>query len=90
MAKPKQEVLPGMPKGIPELEAIGIEIGELDEASWKSRERRDFLVGKGLEEMHKHNLTSYKVEAITLTIVPGVDKLKVSTKKEESRVSDDA
>jgi hypothetical protein len=89
MPRARQQKLPGTPAGIPELEEIGIEVASIDEESWKLRGRREFLVKKGLEEMHKNNVTKYEVEGITLELVPGVDKLKVR-KKDSAQPETDA
>lgn len=88
MPRPKQETLPGTPKGIPELEKIGLEIAEIDADSFKLRGRRQVLVDQAVPLMKQNRITIYKVEDITMQMKLGKDTLKVTKKGEEHENAD--
>lgn len=89
MARPKQDTLPGVQKGIPELEKVGIEIAEIDEQSFGLRQRRDVLCGEGIKLLKKHGIGNYAVEDITMRLKPGKDKLSVSKRGQPEHEGDE-
>lgn len=81
MPRKKQENLPGVETGFPELEVIGIEYASIRDERMKLMTREVELNQQAIEAMHKHSLTTYKVEGLTMEIVPGEEKLKVRSEK---------
>jgi len=82
MARAKQETLPGVPKGIPELEKIGLEYAEARDRRMEILKEEVNLKAKAMESMQKHGLLDYKVEGIHMQIVAGEAKLKVTVEKD--------
>jgi len=78
----KQDRLPGVEGGIPELEQLGYEYHGIRTDRQKLLTQEVDLKKRTLEAMHRHNLTSYKYEDLVMNIVPGDEKLKVKVLKD--------
>lgn len=83
MPRPKQEKLPGVPKGIPELEEIGIQYAAAHDERMEILKTEVDLKAKAMEIMRKHSLMEYKVENLTMVRVPGEEKLRVKVTIDE-------
>lgn len=82
MARAKQNLLPGVPKGIPELEQIGLDYASARDERMEILKREVDLKAQAIEAMQKHSLTEYKVEGLTMRIIEGERKLKVTVEKD--------
>ncbi len=82
MGRAKQVTLPGVPKGIPELEQIGLDYASARDERMEILKHEVELKAKAMEAMQKHSLTEYKVEGLCMKIVPGEAKLKVTVEKD--------
>lgn len=89
-AKKKQDSLPGIEKGFPELEQIGFEYAEVRDRRMAALKEEVELKSKAIPLMQQHNLTEYKVEGLTMKLVPGEVKLKVVADKEDDEDVDAA
>jgi len=72
----KQNRLPGVPGGIPELEEIGYEYAAIRDKRIELNKQEAELKKRGLIAMHKHNKERYKFGALELWIEAGDEEFK--------------
>ncbi len=90
MARPQPQNLPGIETGIPELEELGFEYAALRDRRMKVLAEEVELKRKVIPLMQKHKLNEYTTEGITMKLVPGELKLKVTVDKSDDDDPDDA
>jgi hypothetical protein len=83
MPRVKQERLPGTHGGIPELEELGFEYAALRDKRMQILKEEVELKKKTLAAMKKNNLMSYIYGEIEIVRIPGEEKLKVRSNKQE-------
>ncbi len=77
-----QKRLPGVEGAIPELEQLGYEYASLRDQRMELLKQEVELKRKSLEAMKRHHLTEYKYQDLSMKIVPGEEKLKVTVEKD--------
>lgn len=83
MVRARQQRLPGTHGGIPELENLGFEYAALRDKRSELRKREDELKVKTLAVMKKCNLMNYRYGEIEIVRIPGEDRLKVKSNKQD-------
>jgi hypothetical protein len=81
---PRAQRLPGVEKGFPDLEELGLQYAVLRDKRMATLKEEVELKKKIVAAMHEHTLTNYEVEGLQMTLVPGEEKLKVKADKDES------
>jgi hypothetical protein len=78
----KQETLPGVEGGIPELEQLGYEFAMVRDKRKALLKQEGDLKNKVLEAMHRNHMLTYNYEGLSMEIIPGKEGLLVEVNKD--------
>ena len=81
MARPREQHLPGIEKGIPELEELGFQYAVTRDKRQAILKEEVALKNKVIPLMQQHSMTEYTTEGITMKLIPGKTTLKVTADK---------
>ncbi|MFA5387681.1 MAG: hypothetical protein WC322_04865 [Candidatus Paceibacterota bacterium] len=84
----KQNRLPGVPGGIPELEECGFEYAAIRDKRQELLRKEVELKKRAKEAMHQHNRTHYKYGDLEMELEPGEETLRVRVTKPKKGAAD--